>query len=197
MGSPFCSIIYEITNQDTIIMKRTFLACTALALALTGCTSEREVAKKKLENNTQYWERTQATSSLYLRGAKAQQMLARDTARCTVEINELVNQGHIREAIPANTVNGKVPDPDSALGQMAHWETPERDGHLLHEVIEYHDFETCMVHKGWGRVEYLPYQQAVNARDEYLEAVGKQKYTSTYEVVADPVVQESFGSLNE
>lgn len=178
-------------------MKRTFLACTALALALTACTSEREVTKMKIENNTQYWQRAETTSSLYLRGAKAQQMLNRDIARCTVEINELVNQGLVREAIPTHTVNGRVPDPDSALGKMAHWETPERGGHLLHEVIEYHDFETCMVHKGWARVEYLPYQQAINARDEYLESIGKQEYTSTYEVKKDPKVESDFDHLND
>lgn len=177
-------------------MKRTFMTCTALALALTACTSEREVTKAKLENTTQYWQRTDTTSSLYLRGAKAQQMLSRDIARCTVEINELVNQGIVREAIPTNLVNGKVPDPHSPVGKMAHWESPERGGHLLHEVIEYHDFESCMVHKGWSRVEYLPYEQAVRARDEYLEAIGKQEYTSTYKVKKDPVVEKSFDDLN-
>tara|TARA_B100000073_G_scaffold277335_1_gene237587 strand:- start:1296 stop:1874 length:579 start_codon:yes stop_codon:yes gene_type:complete len=186
----------QLTYQDTLIMNRTFLTCTALALALTACTSEREVTKMKLENDTQYWQRVDTTSSLYLRGAKAQQMLNRDIARCTVEVNELVNQGLVREAIPSNTVNGKMPDPDSALGKMAKWESPEREGHLLHEVIEYHDFESCMVHKGWARVEYLPYEQAVRARDEYLDAIGKQQYTSTYTVKKDPVVEKSFDDLN-
>jgi hypothetical protein len=177
------------------MMKRTFLACTALTLALTACTSERQATKMKIENNTQYWQRADTTTSLYLRGAKAQQMLNRDIARCTVEINELVNQGLVREAIPTNTVNGKIPRPGSAEAKLSHWDTPERGGHLLHEVIEYHDFETCMVSKGWARVEYLPYEQAKNARDEYLESIDKQKYTSTYEVTKDPIVKKSFDDI--
>lgn len=189
-------IILILTIQDTSKMKRTLLACTALALALTACSSNREATTKQLESTTQYWQRADTTSSLYLRGAKAQQMLSRDISHCTIEINELVNQGLIREAIPANTVNGQAPDPESAMGQMAKWESPERDGHLLHEVIEYHDFETCMTHKGWARVDYLPYQQQVRARDEFLEAIGKQEYTSTYEVRKHPDVEDHFDHLN-
>ena len=53
-----------------------------------------------------------------------------------------------------------------------------------------------MVHKGWARVEYLPYEQAVRARDDYLDAIGKQQYTSTYTVKKDPVVEKSFDDLN-
>ncbi len=150
-------------------MRLPILVLTVSALSLTACSSER-----KLES-AQYWQRSNATSALYLEGPKAQQGLHQDIATCTNEINELVRLGAVRRALPADTVGGQVPDPSTPEGRMAGWESPQRDGYLRAEHSDYHDFETCMTSKGWERVEYLPYTTADRARKEYLENMNKGK----------------------
>ena len=150
-------------------MRNSVLCLTASMAVLTACSSE-----PKMED-AQYWQRSSATSALYLEGPKAQQGLHQDIATCTNEINELLRLGAIRRAIPAETVNGQVPDPETPEGRMAGWDSPERDGFLRAEHSDYHDFETCMMAKGWERVEYLPYTTADRARQEYLDNMNKSK----------------------
>lgn len=126
--------------------------------------------------DAQYWQRKNATSAIYLRGPKAQQTLHMDIATCANEISELERLGALREAIPADTRDGKVPDPASAPGKLAKWDTPKKDGYLYSEHLPYTDFETCMDAKGWERVESLPYDRATTAREDYLENVYGYKY---------------------
>jgi hypothetical protein len=133
----------------------------------------------KLED-AQYWQRKNATSALYLRGPKAQQTLHQDIATCVTEIDELERLGPIREAIPADTQNGQVPDPNSADGRLRKWDTPKRDGYLYAEHFNYTDFEGCMDYKGWERIEALPYERATIARDEYMETIHGYKHQSQY-----------------
>ncbi len=142
------------------------LAC---ALSLTACASEYNL------EDAQYWQRKNTTSALYLQGPKAQQTLHMDIASCVNEISELQRVGELRRAIPADTVNGKVLDPATPSGRMAQWETPKRDGYLLAQHGNYHDFETCMDFKGWERVEYLPYSAADRARDDYVNTMAGKK----------------------
>jgi hypothetical protein len=144
----------------------------------------------KLEE-AQYWQRKNSTSALYLRGPKAQQTLHMDIATCTNEINELERLGPIREAIPADTQNGVVPDPTSAEGRLKRWDTPKRDGYLYAEHFDYTDFESCMDFKGWERVERLPYERAELARKEYLNTLYGYKYQTDY-----PKPQANQGSAN-
>ena len=147
--------------------KTSLLVLSALTVAsLAACTPR----PAKLED-AQYWQRKNATSALYLRGPKAQQTLHMDIATCVNEISELERVGALREAIPADVRNGKVPDPASAEGKLARWDTPKRDGALYSEHLPYTDFETCMDTKGWERVENLPYVQADTARADYLQTV--------------------------
>lgn len=153
----------------TVMTSKHLILLSACTLALSACASE-----PKMED-AQYWQRSSATSALYLEGPKAQQGLHQDIATCTNEINELVRIGAVRRAIPAETVNGQVVDPNTPAGRMAGWDTPQRDGYLYAEHSDYHDFETCMSAKGWERVEYLPYTTADRARQEYLENMNKDK----------------------
>lgn len=150
-------------------MRRNILILTVSVAALSACSSE-----PKLED-AQFWQRSSATSALYLEGPKAQQSLHQDISTCTHEIGELQRLGAIRRAIPAETHNGQVPDPSTPEGRMAGWDSPERDGYLYAEHSDYHDFETCMMAKGWERVEYLPYTTADKARQEYMENTGRKK----------------------
>lgn len=153
-------------------MRRSIIIATVSIALLAACSSEPKI------EDAQYWQRSSTTSALYLEGPKAQQTLHQDIATCTNEINELLHLGAIRRAIPADTQNGQVPDPESPEGRMAGWDTPERDGYLRAEHSDFHDFETCMGAKGWERVEYLPYTTADRARQEYLENMNKGKKRS-------------------
>lgn len=130
--------------------------------------------------DAQYWQRKNATSALYLRGPKAQQTLHEDIASCVAEISELERLAPVREAIPADTHNGKVPDPNTADGRLKRWDSPKRDGYLYGEHSNYTDFEGCMDYKGWERVEALPYERAKVARDEYMETLYGYKHRSKY-----------------
>lgn len=133
----------------------------------------------KLEK-AQYWQRKSATSALYLRGPKAQQTLHKDIADCVTEIDELERLGPLREALPADTNNGRVRDPNSPEGKMAKWDSPKRDGYMYAEHFNYTDFEGCMDYKGWERVESLPYDRATIARDEYMDTLYGNKYQSKH-----------------
>ncbi len=153
------------------IKKTTFAVLSLSALAaLSACH-----VPPKLEN-AQYWQRKNATSALYLRGPKAQQTLHKDIADCTTEINELARLGPIRESIPADTRAGRVPAAGSPEATLRKWDTPKRDGALYSEHFDYTDFESCMDYKGWERVENLPFEQAIDARGDYLENVYGYRY---------------------
>ncbi len=150
-------------------MKLSKLIILSSVCALAACSSYPEL------EDAQYWQRKNSTSALYLQGPKAQQTLHQDIAACVNSINELQRVVPMRKAIPADAVNNRVPDSNSAEGRMAAWDTPKRDGYLRAEHSDYHDFETCMDYKGWERVAYLPYAAADRAREEYLENMGYKK----------------------
>ncbi len=158
------------TFKISKILLVTLSSATLLAACQTAPTLE----------DAQYWQRKNATSSLYLRGPKAQQTLHKDIADCITEIDELERLGPLREALPADTQNGKVPDPNSADGRLRKWDSPKRDGYLYAEHFNYTDFEGCMDYKGWERVETLPYERAKFAREEYMETLYGYKNTSKY-----------------
>jgi hypothetical protein len=155
-------------------MTKTLLlaALISAAAVLPACSSTH-----KLED-PQYWGRKNASSALHLRGPKAQQTLHVDISTCISELSELERLGALREAIPADTRNGYVPNPKTPDGKMAKWDSPKRDGYLLSEHLPYTDFETCMDAKGWERIESLPYSQADIARSNYLRDVRGYKYQS-------------------
>ena len=144
-------------------------------LALSACEAS---ITKEIEENGRYWQRADTTDSTYQRGPKAQQMLFQDMSRCTAELNELERLGAIKNAIPQNTFDqdGKKVDANSPEGRMADWDTPERDGYMRAEHLDYQDFETCMIAKGWERVKVMNYNTADRARDTYLESIGYQQY---------------------
>lgn len=157
---------------------RPFLLITGTLLigGLAACASE-PVDRVALRHNSHFWQRTDATSAIYMRGPKAQQMLNRDISRCVSELRELHRLGAIRRVTPAEIDEyGIVPDPNTAEGALATWGTPERDGFLRAEYMEYHDFETCMMDRGWERLEHAPYDIADEGRDDYIEAIIGQEY---------------------
>ncbi len=151
----------------TVIPVLTLSACNGSGLNLNN-------SKPKIEN-AKYWQRSSASSALHLQGPKAQQILHADIATCVNEISELEKLGEIRRAVPANYNSGNVIEHRSASQQkLDQYDTPQRDGFLYSEHLDYHDFETCMNAKGWERLEHLPYQEADLARKNYLERYGKK-----------------------
>ncbi len=130
-------------------------------LGLSACNTE----PKRDIDNSQYWQRVSASSATWLRGPKAQQVLNRDISRCVTELRELEHLGSLKGAIPTDT-NGRVLDPDYDT-EADGWDEPERMGHLLAEHSDYHDFETCMLAKGWERTKFVPYDVSEEAKMNY------------------------------
>ena len=159
----------KMISAKTVIIS----SLTLSTLLLGACVS----SKNTLED-ARYWQRASASSALYLNGPKAQQMLHSNIASCTAEIKELQRLGEIRQAIPAKYVHPSNEAERMAQQDLNQWETPERDGYLRSEHLEYHDFETCMVHHGWERAEYLPYDEASKARADYKQNQSKSRKKS-------------------
>lgn len=154
---------------------RFILPCLLLT-GLAACESA-PVNREKLLTEPHFWQRSEASSAIYQRGPKAQQMLSRDIARCVTEIRELERLGAIRYITPGEmTEYGLVPDPDTPAGSLAEWEEPDRDGYLRAEYLDYDDFETCMMDKGWERINYVPYSVAEESRSDYIDAVLGEHY---------------------
>ncbi|MDB5492118.1 MAG: putative lipoprotein [Micavibrio sp.] len=161
-------------------MKKLSLALVLSAAAALSLSACHPVTDDYIETKDgHYWQRTDAASAIYQRGPKAQQMLHRDIAKCVYQVRELQRLGAIRSATPGDVdINGKTPDATVAAGRLAGQDTPERDGFLYAEQTDFHDFETCMNGNGWDRVEYLPYNISVEARDNYIKTMKEEQRRS-------------------
>jgi hypothetical protein len=157
------------------------LSATAL-LTLCACGFEPVMEDAK------YWQRSNVSEATYMEGPKAQQMLQRDIARCVTDLRERELLYALRNSTPGDVTyeDGRVPDPSTPPGQLEQWETPARNGALYAEHSDYHDFESCMVAKGWERVEYLPYDVAKKSRETYTESILRQQYRSKSDVPPEP-----------
>lgn len=140
----------------------------------------------------QYWQRTAASDAAYTQGPKAQDMLSRDIARCVAELRELERLGMLRGTIPADSRTGRVLDPDDPRLKLSEYETPDRTGFLRAEMGEYHDFEGCMMHKGWERVEFLPYDESQGARENFVSTLWENRYGAK-ETASYPPVRKAAG----
>jgi len=150
--------------------KTTLLLASCLSVTLLTACGQHHKKMPDMED-AKFWQRNSASSALYMRGPKAQQMLHQDISVCVREISELERLGEVRRAIPTNYNSS-----NSAQQKLNQYDTPTRDGYLYAEHLEYHDFETCMNVKGWERVDYLPADDANKARKSYLDRVkGKMK----------------------
>ena len=194
-----CTI--DLTAREFFMFKsRKYLVLTsALLLGLAACAAE-PVNEIQLRTEPHFWQRAQTTDAIYQRGPKAQQMLNRDISRCVTELRELERLGAIRYVTPGEmTTYDEVPDPDTPAGDLAQWDTPERDGYLRAEHLEYHDFETCMTAKGWERIEHVPYDVAKEGRDTYIDTIlGEKHRTHTMQRPYSRSESEGdFDNLNE
>ncbi len=184
-------------------MKKTFFVPLLVisATTLVACGGSKKVDFK----DAQYWQRTNASESIYQRGPKAQQMIQRDISRCVSELHELERIGTIKNAFPAPNINPDLTDEQITLQT---WETPERDGYLLNEASVSYDFEECMDARGWERVAHLPYKTKTRSENNYVEALqdAQRKTRSGTESTtnykrfgwdAEPKTKGDFDNLNE
>ena len=170
-------------------MKKLMLGLSVLALS--GCYG----MVQESEMNGTYWQRIDTTDAIYQRGPKAQQMLFQDIANCTATLNEMERLGAIRSSVPPETFDKAYNhvDPNSPQGRMARYDTPERNGYIRTENLEFHDFETCMTSKGWERTKYVNPDVRDRARDDYLDAIGYQRFRSK----TNEKVQSDYDHLNQ
>lgn len=171
--------------------KRSALYISSAAL-LTASACAPNV-NKQIDDQGQYWQRAHVSEAIWLQGPKAQQTLNRDIARCVTELRELERLGSIKNSIKTD-LSGRVIDPDEK--KMEDWDTPEHDKYILAEHTDYHDFEGCMLDKGWERVKYVHYDRAAQARQDYLDTHVDYKYRSRYEVGV-PKAKKDYSDLNE
>ena len=173
-----------------MMIMRSFLL---LGLALTFSSPVAAGVNDKITQGGQYWQRVHASSSLYLRGPKAQQMLNRNIARCVTELRELERLGSVRDAIP-EYADGLVLSTEEA--ELAGWDTPERDKELFAEHSDYIDFEGCMLAKGWERIEYVPFDVAGEARENYMITHTSTRVESRKKGYAPPR-KDDYSNLND
>jgi hypothetical protein len=145
-------------------MKKLAIAVCMVAL-LGGCASnDVRPTDKEIREKADYWQRSEDVSALYLTGPKAQHQLNMDIAACVAEVKELVRLGSIRNAQPPK---------DLALepGLQRGWDSPTRDGPLYTEYTDFQDFDGCMKHKGWERMDYVHPAEARAAAGNYSQTI--------------------------
>jgi hypothetical protein len=164
------AILYTgFSKQHEDFVMKIMRSLLALGLVLSFSPSvHAESVNEAILVSGQYWQRVSVSSAVFQRGPKAQQMLNRDISRCVVELRELERLGEIRDAIPDYIEEDKILSRDEAA--LANIDVPEREQELFYEHSEYHDFEGCMLAKGWERIKYVPYDVANQAREDYLDA---------------------------
>ncbi len=150
------------------------LSCLFLPL-LAGCGSGK-FRRADVLNQAHFWQRANVTEAAWMEGPKAQQLLHRDITRCVSDLQEEERLEGVRRVTPAETlITGNIPVPGTPADDLAAADTPDRNGYLRAEDNDYHDFEACMVAKGWERLENVPYDVAARSRDTYTETILKQK----------------------
>ncbi len=140
--------------------------CLSIALitGLAACTSDR------IDQTSNYWQRTETQSALYMTGPKAQHTLHQDIARCVSQLKELQRLSSLRNAIPTDTGN-QIPDYNPSNMPVASEDTPQRDGPLYAEYYDFVDFEGCMRNSGWERALVMTPRQSIDGRDNYIRSL--------------------------
>lgn len=137
----------------------------------------------KPEHHADFWQRSDMSSALYMRGAKAQHQLHMDIASCVSEVKELSRLGTIRDANPPAGI-------EMNTGLAEKWQSPKGNGPLYTEFRDFHDFESCMIFKGWERTNYLKDDQIEQATTNYNTVI---LGTST----SDTIKKKKMSSVND
>lgn len=156
--------------KKTVTILVTGLMLTGVA-ACSGNSTRHELIREAA-----FWQRANSSQAALMDGAKAQQMLERDIARCTTELYELEYLGTIDEAMTPEKTRYRDPADDNR--KISRWNVPDKDD-FIRDQDGYYTFQTCMRSKGWQRVEHHPYDKSFEARQDYLDTVIGQRYQST------------------
>lgn len=141
----------------------------ALVLGLAACSGGR------VDESSNYWQRTDTQSAMYMTGPKAQHTLHQDIASCVAQLKELQRLSSLRNAIPTDTGN-QVPSYNPSNTKLASADTPNRDGPLYAEYYDFVDFEGCMQTKGWQRALVMTPTQSVEGRDNWFRSLVDKDY---------------------
>ncbi len=134
------------------------------------CFSLLSACSSRPSGGTHYWQSVDSADGLYLTGPKAQQHLEQDIAECVHEIIELAKLAGDREKIPyfLDPVSDVEQDEIMAsLKDLPYWDEPEFLGDLRVDHSDYHDFDGCMLYKGWRRVKYVHPDESRRAKEVY------------------------------
>lgn len=153
------------------------LLAGTLMLGLAAC-SEGPSNRQMLVDRADFWQRASVSDAALMDGPKSQQMLYRDIARCSTEMNELEYLGTARDTMPVNSKTSEYRHPTPPQRDVTKWESEGRNSYQLAERGKYMNFEGCMVDKGWERIEHVPYDIATKDRPAYVDAVIDQRYRS-------------------
>lgn len=170
--------------RDGVSMKFKVASIMALGgvLAMAACSPLPPLGQA-------YWQRVEDNSALYMTGPKAQQRLDDDIAKCVHEVDELVELGALREAMPPDT-HSDYHTPLKASGDLDYYDAPARYGDKKVAHSDFHDFESCMRVQGWERVRYVRYNALTKAKKTYTETRNYQR-TGLMSPAAEAKIQES------
>ncbi len=171
------------------IQKQAVFGCFLLALSACHATPVPPPER----HGAYYWQRTGASSSLFLQGPKAQQMLNTDISGCVAELQELERLGAIRAVNPDNrpirrqsekeTYHGKNIYHEEAASEAMERERRKRidpDGDRIRAIhLPYKNVEGCMAYKGWELVRHEPYDLSDGTereKESYFDRIIKQRF---------------------
>lgn len=141
-----------------------------IPVLLSACVAQPYTSPEK---EAAFWNRTDMSSALYMRGPKAQHQLHKNISSCVSEVKELSRLGTIRNANPPADIEMNVNLADK-------WQSPRGDGPLYTEFQDFDDFESCMNFKGWERTNYVRPETMKKSRSNYRTTIlGKTGAGST------------------
>lgn len=174
-------------------MRCKILMIGAVSVLMTACMPVRPSGEA-------YWQRVEHDSALYMTGPKAQQDLDQSIARCVREIDELVRLEALRETLPPDT-HSEYRRGLRASGDLDYFDTPTRLGRKRVAHTDFHDFESCMRHKGWERVRFVRYQTQQSAQKTYRATQQVRKYgvsgAQAEAIASENTHKDDFQTLNK
>jgi hypothetical protein len=146
------------------------------------------------DNERHYWQRTDPNSAIYLTGVKAQQELEQDISECVHTIIELTKlsdvRGHVPSATQALGDHDQKQETDD-MSKLPLYDVPEYIRNLRVDHTDYHDFDGCMVYKGWSRVRYVGPEEEKRSKEIYDD-------TANYSVrPKNPATMDTNNEMNE
>jgi hypothetical protein len=138
-------------------MKMRFAVLAVSVLTLAAC------ANKEFH----YWQKTDPSDALYLKGVKAQQMLEQDISVCVHSVIELTKLADVRTGTTAQMYGKDQKQITDEMERLPAWDVPEYIRDLRVDHTDFHDFDGCMNYKGWERVKYVGPQPERRANRVY------------------------------